>query len=157
MVVHEYLQEFGIHCVRAREPFDLTQLYELVTHEYSRGDADGIGQPVFFDLREIDVRRISQPDIRRHIMKKSVLDESVTDIVVAYLVDGLSSQAMVRMVNTYSELSGVSSEGKTFITESLREAVQYLAGAAALSETDMAMLEERLSPSVVTIFPRGSA
>lgn len=157
MLEHEYLNEFGIHVLRAREPFDLDQLYTLIVNEYGRDGADGIGAPVLFDLREVDVTLIAAPEIRRHMMKKSVLDESVTKVVLAYVVNGIAAQAAVRMANTYSELMGLSGEDRTLVTDDLGKAVEYLAAIAGLSASEVAMLEERVLPSVVTAFPRGSA
>ncbi|MDV4146189.1 MULTISPECIES: hypothetical protein [Shimia] len=157
MVEHEYLEQFGLHIVRARDPFTLEQLFRLIVEEYGAEEAKGIGRPVLFDLREVDVSQISSADIRRHMMKKSVLDESVTHVTVAYLVEGLSSQAAVRMANTYSELSGLSGETQSLVTEDLGVAVDFLAEAVGLSQAETALLETHLAPMAVALFPRGSA
>src|SRR6056297_4311204 len=105
MIEHEYLEEFGLHVVRARDPFSLEQRFRLIVEDYGREGAKGISKPVLFDLREVDLGQIPPEEIRRHLMKKSVLDKSVTHIVVAYLVDGLSSQVAVRMASTFAELT----------------------------------------------------
>ena len=157
MVEHEFLEDFGILSVRAREPFDLDQLYALVAgHDGTPGKA-AAGRPVLFDLREVDVSRISPHDMRRYLMKKSVLDPSVTQVSVAYLVDSVASHASVRMANTFSELAGIGKDERTCIVEDMKEAVSFLSKVVGLGEDECAMLEERLAPADVVVFPHGSA
>lgn len=157
MVEHEFLEDFGILNVRAREPFHLDQLYALVAGLEGKPDEAAAGSPVLFDLRTVDLSRISPHDMRRFFMKKSVLDPSVTQVPVAYLVDGIASQASVRLANTFSELAGIADDARTCVVEDMSEAVQFLAKVVGLGEEECAMLEERLAPADVAVFPRGSA
>jgi hypothetical protein len=156
MIEHEFLEEFGILSVRAYEPFDLDQLYALVAGLDDTPSAAS-GRPVLFDLREVDVSRIAPHEMRRFLMRKSVLDPSVTQVPVAYLVDGVLSHASVRMANTFSELAGIGSDERTCVVEDMKEAVRFLSKVVGLGEEDCALLEERLAPADAAAFPRGSA
>ncbi len=157
MVEHEYLEEFGLHIVRARDPFSLDQLFRMIVEEYGKEGAKGIGRPVLLDLCNVDISQLKSADIRRHLMKKSVLDARVTQIVVAYLVKGLEAQMTVRMASMYSDLSGVSGEENSFVTDDLGAAIDFLARKVGLSLAEAGMLETRLAPEAIAYFPRGSA
>ncbi len=157
MMEHEYLEEFGLHVVRARDPFSLDQLFRLIVEEYGRAGSKGIGKPVLFDLREVDLGQVTPADMRRHLMKKSVLDESVTHVVVAYLVEGLSSQVAVRMASTFAELAGLPGDDRSLVTEDIGAAIAFLAKTVGLSVVEADMLEARIAPEASAMFPRGSA
>ncbi|MBR9842040.1 MAG: hypothetical protein GYB25_02690 [Rhodobacteraceae bacterium] len=157
MLEHEYLEEFGIHYIRAREPFDLEQVYRFLLNENGAIRPETMGKPALFDMRQVDVSRITASDIIRHMMKKSTLDESIRTAFVAYLVQGLPAQALVRMANTYAELMGLTSEDRGCITEDYNAAVRCLAEVVSLSDAETVALRERLLPRVLELFPHGTA
>lgn len=155
MVHHEFYPDFGINYVRAIEPFSLGELFELLTQANKNPQLiEVLGKPTLLDLRFIDLARVEAPDIRRHLMKKTSLDPRLTQILCAYLVKGVAGQATLRMANMFAELSGLSPEEHTIVTEDIWQALQWLADKTGKSEADVEDMVARLSQEGITLFPR---
>ncbi|THD71590.1 hypothetical protein E7681_17450 [Thalassobius vesicularis] len=126
MLRHAYLEDLGFNYILASEPFSLDELYDLVSAPLREPMLPSSGKPVLMDFREVDLTRLTEPDLRRFLMRKSVLPKNITDIPVAYVVGTLQDQALIRMASMYSDLSGVTNEDRITITEVLSEAVSWL-------------------------------
>lgn len=126
MLRHAYLEDLGFNYILASEPFSLDELYALVSAPQPDPPLASSGKPVLLDCREVDLTRLTEAELRRFMMRKSVLPKSITDIPVAYVVSTLQDQAVIRMASMFSDLSGVTKEERITITEVLSEAVGWL-------------------------------
>lgn len=155
MVHHEFYPDFGINYVCALEPFALGELFSLLLKANENPQiAEVLSQPTLLDLRFVDLGRLEAPDIRRHLMKKTSLDPKLTRIPCAYLVKGIAGQAALRMANIFAELSGLSPEDHTIVTEDIRQALHWLADLTGKSEGDVENMVVRLSHESIKLFPR---
>lgn len=155
MVHHEFYPDFGINYVRAHEPFSLGELFELLVKANENPQiAEVVSQPTLLDLRFVDLASIEAPDIRRHLMKKTSLDPKLTQIPCAYLVKGIAGQATLRMANMFAELSGLSPEDHTTVTEDISQALHWLAGKTGKTADGVEDMVVRLSHEGVKLFPR---
>lgn len=126
MLRHAFVEDFGFNYLLVQNPFYLDELYQLIVSTPTDPIPPQALCPVLLDLREVDLSHIKEPDIRRHMMRKSQLDPRLTHVPCAYVVRSLRDYTMVQMANIFSELSGVNSEDDALITEHLSEAVGWL-------------------------------
>ncbi len=127
MLRSAFVEEFQFTYILASPPFSLEELHDLLAAVPTDPIPPRSLSPVLLDLREIHLNRISEVDIRRHTMRKSALDPRLTSLPVAYVVRDLEDYSVVRMAIMFSELSQVSDEHRSLITQHLSEAVAWLA------------------------------
>lgn len=126
MLRRTFVEEYGFTYILASRGFSLEELFDLLTAAVMETSPSQALCPVLLDLREAHLDRFTEADIRRHIMRKSSLDPRLTSMPVAYVVRDLEGYSVVRMATMFSELSRVSEEKHTLITEHLSEAVAWL-------------------------------
>lgn len=125
MLDYTYVAKYDIHYFRAREPFSLNEfLLLLMTPPVEAASPTG---PVILDFRQIKLERIAMHDIRRHLIKKGDMAHAPMDYFCAYVVDGPEAASKVRVANIFSELTGLTPEENTFVTEDITEATAWIA------------------------------
>ena len=140
MLRSTYVEEYGFTYILASHGFSLAELYDLIASVPTDPIPPQSLSPVLLDLREVHLDHVTEVEIRRHTMRKSSLDPRLTSLPVAYVVRDLEDYSVVRMAMVFSELSHVSEEKRSLITEHLSEAVAWLieltgAGADGTSAT----------------------
>ncbi|WP_432450009.1 hypothetical protein [Aliiroseovarius marinus] len=119
--------ENGYLYLLVSEPFSLDELYQLLLNSPNAF----VGWPAVLDLRQVRLDRITETDIRRHLMKKSSLGGAKTSVPCAYVVEGVKAQAVVRMATVMSELASISKDEDMLVTEDLEEATRWVTASGA--------------------------
>ena len=136
-----FLEGFSINWVRAREPFQLCDLFELAR---SRTNADDthpdLANPLLLDLREVELIRSSSSEIRTLVEQRKSFGGEYSDNPVAYLTADSGSYGMLRMFSTYAEIEGLRSAENALVSLNVNEAVRWLVARSERPDGDVAGL-----------------
>ncbi|MEP1932548.1 MAG: hypothetical protein ABJJ37_14840, partial [Roseibium sp.] len=126
----------GLHIVRASEPFELDQLYQLGLAAIERGGTSAeFWRPTFFDYRNVNLTKFEANDLRRLIEKRKAFGEEHNNNLSVYIVADMGSFGMVRMNNIYAEIAGLRDEENTLVTMEVLEVVDWLTARLGLDQT----------------------
>ena len=151
MLEYTYIEKYNIHYLRASEPFSLQELYLLLANPSSKDSPATNDGPAILDLRLVRVERLELHDIRRHLIKKGDLGGARTDFTCAYLVATPEAASKVRVANIFSELIGVTTENKTFVTTDITEAAAWVA--KIVKENKFAVYQELETMALIEVHP----
>lgn len=151
MLDYTYVEKFNINYLRVRDPFVLQELFSLLVAPRNKDDPLARKGPVILDFRQVNFARIEMHDIRRHLIKKGDLDAELTDFTCAYVMANPEAASKMRVANIFSDLTGVTAEEKTFVTEDITEAAGWIA--KKLKENKFSVYQELEAMALVADRP----
>jgi len=153
MLDYTYIENFKFNYLRAREPFSLEELFLLLSTPLALDNPAMGNGPVILDFRQVRSEHIKMHDIRRHLIKKGNLCTGRTGFACAYVMGSARAASHLRVASIFSDLTDVTPEEKSFVTEDFTEAVTWIANIlqvdkfAVYQEMEaMALLAEGPSP-----------
>lgn len=132
--------------VRASEPFELNQLYELGLEAIeSGGKRAEFWRPTLFDFRKVNLLQFETNDFRRLIGKRKAFGDEYNNNQAAYIVGDMGSFGMQRMNNIYAEIAGLRDEDQTIVAIEISEIVEWLAPRLGIDDTQAVELFRLIS------------
>ena len=126
-VTFRYLGDYAINWVKASEPFELNDLFELARSRMGPENAHpDLANPLLLDLRDVELLRSSSDEIRALVRKRASFGAEYSNNPAAFLAKDEGSYGMLRMFTAYSEVWGLRTDQNTLITLDLTEAASWL-------------------------------
>ena len=120
------IENWHLLVVTYSEPFSGDEIVEVARELGVPGPGAGDHLCILVDLRAVDVSRLLAADSQRSVAVRKARLSGQSAEPLAFLLGDLRDYGSVRMHSQWAEANGLRSEGDTFATTSLREALDWL-------------------------------
>jgi hypothetical protein len=120
------IESWHLLTVTYTEPFSGKDIVEVARELGVPGPNSGEHLCILVDLRAVNVSGFSASDSQRSIAVRKVRLSGHQAEPLAFLLGDMREYGSVRMHSQWAEANGLRSEGDTFATTSLREALDWL-------------------------------